>query len=393
MDSQKFCLKWDGFQGSVTSVFDQLRSGGELLDVTLCCEGQRVRAHRMMLSACNLYLRELLKVGDGKCTWRPRGLGGLFSELLTGDGGESSSPLRELTELPSRPAPSAPSSPPADPTNENDTDALRHCWQRKLKESVAARLPEDTCLHQPPSRYIFPGAGVLVDPDDSDSDRDSLDSDRGSDDESPTAEGDHPNNSTDTPETAVTPPHTDSCPPTPPGRITTSGASLGASGTSSSSPAEEQPSSTPAVKPSSTSDIEMEPETVGSSGSALKKPISETLGGEEGSGVKRPAFGGMGEPGVSPATAKTAPATAAAGDSGSAQSAGPVLVRPPPKSVAANGASRVPRPRQAVPRRYGKVVWRTHLEASPMDHGVLHYQGSYAGVWGRLRRFSNHWGR
>ncbi|XP_043241038.1 broad-complex core protein isoforms 1/2/3/4/5-like [Amphibalanus amphitrite] len=265
MDSQKFCLKWDWFQGSVTSVFDQLRSGGVLLDVTLCCEGQRVRAHRRMLSACSPYLRELLKV----------------VVLVL-------SPLRELTELPSRPAPSAPSSPPADPTNENDTDALRHCWQRKLKESVAARLPEGTYLHQPPSRYIFPGAEVLVDPDDSDSDRDSLDSERGSDDESPTAEGDHLNNSTDTPETAVTPTHTDSCPPTPPGRTATSGASSGAPGTSSSSPAEEQPSATPAVNPSSTSDIDMEPETVGSPGSALKRPISETLGGEEGSGVKRP---------------------------------------------------------------------------------------------------------
>ncbi|XP_043226478.1 broad-complex core protein isoforms 1/2/3/4/5-like [Amphibalanus amphitrite] len=195
MDFQKFCLKWEstGFQGGVTSVFDQLHSGGELLDVTLCCEGQHVRAHRGMLSACSPYLRELLK--------------------------------------------------------------------RKLKESVAAKLPEGTYLHQPPSRYIFPGAEVLVDPDDSDSDRDSLNSDRGSDDESPTAEGDHLNNSTDTPETAVTPTHTDSCPPTPPGRTTTSGASSGAPGTSSAPPAEEQPSSTPAVNPSSTSDIEMEPET------------------------------------------------------------------------------------------------------------------------------------
>ncbi|KAF0288379.1 Broad-complex core protein isoforms 1/2/3/4/5 [Amphibalanus amphitrite] len=318
MDSQKFCLKWDRFQSSVTSVFDQLRGGGELLDVTLCCEGQRVRAQGMMLSACSPYFRELLKVGDGAMYLLE--LGGLFSELLTGDGGESSSPLRELTELPSRPAPSAPSSPLADPTNENDTDALRHCWQRKLKESVAARLPEGAYLHEPPSRYIFPGAEVLVDPDDSDSDRDSLDLDRGNSGESPTAEGDHLNNSTDTPETAVTPTHTDSCPPTPPGRITTSGASLGASGTSSSSPAEEQPSSTPAVKPSSTSDIEMEPETVGSPGSALKRPISETLGGRE-SGVKRPAFCGGGEPGVSPATAQTTPAPAPAGDNGGAQTA------------------------------------------------------------------------
>ena len=64
MDSQKFCLKWDGFQGSVTSVFDHLRMDSELVDVTLCCEGQRVRAHRMMLSACSPYFRELFKVRD-----------------------------------------------------------------------------------------------------------------------------------------------------------------------------------------------------------------------------------------------------------------------------------------------------------------------------------------
>ena len=64
MDSQKFCLKWDGFQSSVTSVFDHLRRDGELVDITLCCEGQRVRAHRMMLSACSPYFRDLLKVRD-----------------------------------------------------------------------------------------------------------------------------------------------------------------------------------------------------------------------------------------------------------------------------------------------------------------------------------------
>ncbi|XP_043210911.1 broad-complex core protein isoforms 1/2/3/4/5-like [Amphibalanus amphitrite] len=61
MDSQKFCLKWDGFQSSVTSVFDHLRRDGELVDITLCCEGQRVKAHRMMLSACSPYFRDLLK--------------------------------------------------------------------------------------------------------------------------------------------------------------------------------------------------------------------------------------------------------------------------------------------------------------------------------------------
>ena len=62
MDGQQFCLKWDGFQGSVTSVFDHLRQDSELVDVTLCCEGRQVQAHRMMLSACSPYFRELFKV-------------------------------------------------------------------------------------------------------------------------------------------------------------------------------------------------------------------------------------------------------------------------------------------------------------------------------------------
>ena len=65
MDDQKFCLKWDGFQNSVLSVFDHLRQDEELVDVTLCCEGQKVMAHRMMLSACSPYFRDLLKVGGG----------------------------------------------------------------------------------------------------------------------------------------------------------------------------------------------------------------------------------------------------------------------------------------------------------------------------------------
>ena len=63
MDLQKFCLKWDAFQSSVITAFDLLRRDEELVDITLCCEGQRLKAHRMMLSACSPYFRELLKVG------------------------------------------------------------------------------------------------------------------------------------------------------------------------------------------------------------------------------------------------------------------------------------------------------------------------------------------
>lgn len=61
-DGQRFCLKWNDFRNSVTAVFEDLRQDEELVDITLCCEGKKVKAHRMMLSACSPYFRELLKV-------------------------------------------------------------------------------------------------------------------------------------------------------------------------------------------------------------------------------------------------------------------------------------------------------------------------------------------
>ena len=62
---QKFCLRWDGFRSRLSSVFDELRQDGELLDVTLCCDGgHTVKAHRILLSASSPCLRQLLKVGQ-----------------------------------------------------------------------------------------------------------------------------------------------------------------------------------------------------------------------------------------------------------------------------------------------------------------------------------------
>ena len=60
--SRKLHLKWDHFQSGVTSMFDNLRKDEELVDITLCCEGKKIKAHRMMLSACSPYFRELFKV-------------------------------------------------------------------------------------------------------------------------------------------------------------------------------------------------------------------------------------------------------------------------------------------------------------------------------------------
>ena len=62
MESQRFSLRWEGFRDSISALLDQLRDAGELLDVTLCCDGHQVRAHRLVLSMCSPYFRQVLKV-------------------------------------------------------------------------------------------------------------------------------------------------------------------------------------------------------------------------------------------------------------------------------------------------------------------------------------------
>ncbi|XP_043236172.1 broad-complex core protein isoforms 1/2/3/4/5-like isoform X6 [Amphibalanus amphitrite] len=59
--TQKFCLQWNDFKGIVTSALYSLRNDEDFVDVTLCCEGRQIKAHRMMLSACSPYFKEVLK--------------------------------------------------------------------------------------------------------------------------------------------------------------------------------------------------------------------------------------------------------------------------------------------------------------------------------------------
>jgi len=58
---EQFCLKWNDFQQSITSTFQDLREDADFLDVTVCCDGQQVRAHKVILSACSVTFRSLLK--------------------------------------------------------------------------------------------------------------------------------------------------------------------------------------------------------------------------------------------------------------------------------------------------------------------------------------------
>jgi len=68
MSSEKFCLKWNDFESNISVAFRDLRDDGELFDVTLACcdestgDSQKfIQAHKVILSACSPFFRNLLR--------------------------------------------------------------------------------------------------------------------------------------------------------------------------------------------------------------------------------------------------------------------------------------------------------------------------------------------
>ncbi|XP_075159992.1 bric a brac 2 isoform X2 [Haematobia irritans] len=58
-NNQQFCLRWNNYQSNLTNVFDELLQNESFVDVTLACEGQSIKAHKMILSACSPYFQAL----------------------------------------------------------------------------------------------------------------------------------------------------------------------------------------------------------------------------------------------------------------------------------------------------------------------------------------------
>ena len=59
---QQFCLRWNDFQSNIVTCFKHLRTERSFTDVTLACDGQTCKAHKMVLSACSPYFKSLLEV-------------------------------------------------------------------------------------------------------------------------------------------------------------------------------------------------------------------------------------------------------------------------------------------------------------------------------------------
>nr|XP_032527700.1 protein bric-a-brac 1-like isoform X2 [Danaus plexippus plexippus] len=62
---QQFCLRWNNYQTNLANCFDQLLQTESFVDVTLACEGQSLKAHKVVLSACSPYFQTLFM--DNPC--------------------------------------------------------------------------------------------------------------------------------------------------------------------------------------------------------------------------------------------------------------------------------------------------------------------------------------
>ena len=61
MATEKLCIKWNDFQDLIQASFEELRSDNDFTDVTLACEDQSIKAHKVILSACSPFFKNLLK--------------------------------------------------------------------------------------------------------------------------------------------------------------------------------------------------------------------------------------------------------------------------------------------------------------------------------------------
>jgi len=58
---EQFCLKWNDYQHCIKSTFQSLRDDSDFMDVTLSCDGEQLKAHKVILSSCSVTFKNLLK--------------------------------------------------------------------------------------------------------------------------------------------------------------------------------------------------------------------------------------------------------------------------------------------------------------------------------------------
>jgi len=61
MGTEKFCLRWNDFETNISSAFQELRDDKDFFDVTIACDDEQLQAHKVILSACSPFFRNILR--------------------------------------------------------------------------------------------------------------------------------------------------------------------------------------------------------------------------------------------------------------------------------------------------------------------------------------------
>jgi len=61
MSSEKFCLRWNDFEENISNAFKDIRAEKDFFDVTIACEDDQLMAHKVILSACSPFFKNILR--------------------------------------------------------------------------------------------------------------------------------------------------------------------------------------------------------------------------------------------------------------------------------------------------------------------------------------------
>merc|ERR1711915_237845 len=59
--SEKFCLRWNDFENNISVAFREIREEKDFFDCTLSCGSRQIQAHKLILSACSPFFRNILR--------------------------------------------------------------------------------------------------------------------------------------------------------------------------------------------------------------------------------------------------------------------------------------------------------------------------------------------
>ena len=61
MENEKFCLRWNDFERNISKSFKELRDDKDFFDVTLACDEEQIKAHKIILASCSPFFRNVLR--------------------------------------------------------------------------------------------------------------------------------------------------------------------------------------------------------------------------------------------------------------------------------------------------------------------------------------------